>query len=233
MKKSYLIIAVVLLTGFTANAQLSVGAGYQGQNRREQISRQALGTTDASNNWYNGFYAGLNYNIHLVAGLNIAPGLHFTYNTFSNEGNVLIAGTPVFTKIKDVEMGLKLPVLLNYRFNFRDGKFILAPFAGVTFGYALSGKTATELTSDFPGFSGTEVSDDFDKDLYGGNAAPNRFDLYTSVGIMLMFNHFRFNVGYDLGLLNRMEPLNKSSFGAYYETNETLSNLNIGIGYEF
>lgn len=225
MKKGLLIIAVAMLAGFTANAQLSIGAGYQGQTRTMQVNSNSPALAlDAESDWYNGFYAGFNYNIHLVAGLNIAPGLHFTYNAYRNEENIL----GVTVKEKEVEMGIKLPVLVNYRFNFRDGKFILAPYAGLTFGFAINDKITVDA-------GGAETSTDFfDKDNWDGVNAPSRFDMYASVGLMLMFNnHFRVNVGYDLGMLNRMSSLYTETLGVTYDPQMTMGNLNIGIGYEF
>ena len=220
MKKGLLIIAAAMLVGFTANAQLSIGAGYQGHMRDFKVNTNATSSPISDTSaWYNGFYAGFNYNIHLVAGLNIAPGLHFNYNHHSEED--------AFGKIKDVEMGLKLPVLVNYRFNFRNGKFIFAPYAGITFGFAISGKTTYEIA----GIKTTE--DDFDKDVYDGVNAPSRFDMYASAGIMLMFNHFRVNAGIDAGMLNRYSSFSSDFLGVTAEPELSLLNLNIGIGYEF
>lgn len=225
MKKGLLIIAIAMLAGFTANAQLSVGAGYQGQNRTTSMSSNtAAFSQPEQSNWFNGFYVGANYNVQLVAGLNIAPGLHFTCNKFSEKET--IAGTEF--ESKEVEMGIKVPVLLNYRFGFNRDRFIIAPYLGLTFGFVISDKET--VTG-----GGIETTiDAYDKDAWDGEHTPSRFDMFTSVGIMFMFNeHYRVNVGYDLSLLNRYSPLHQEVMGVTLDPKMSMGNLNIGVGFEF
>ena len=73
MKKIFAIVlgAALMLSGTNAFAQLSVGAGWL--NSTETVKS---GNNDPSKTNLNGFYVGGQYNLPIVAGLGVAPGLY-------------------------------------------------------------------------------------------------------------------------------------------------------------
>ena len=78
MKKLFasVLVGAMMLMGTNAFAQLSVGGGYI--NSTETSTYTVGNTSTSSKADLNGFYVGGQYNIKLVKGLGVAPGLYFS-----------------------------------------------------------------------------------------------------------------------------------------------------------
>lgn len=188
MKKIATLLAAALLLASTAHAQLQVGAGYL-NSTLTQASKEASVT--------NGFYAGLSYNIPVVAGLGVAPGLYYSMLGGKNTGGVNFFGlASTSTESKFSESAINLPVYLNYGIQMaKDFKFFV--FAGPTVQYGLSSTTKSNTTvsvgSHEGGTNGT--IDNYAND-YG------RLNVYMGGGAGMNAGRIQVNVGFDYGLLN-------------------------------
>ena len=74
--KKFFVIAAMLFAGFTASAQINIGAGYMWDFWSLKDGSQKDGTYNMS-----GVYAGVSYNINIVEGLGIGPGAYFSWAT--------------------------------------------------------------------------------------------------------------------------------------------------------
>lgn len=187
MKKIATLIAAALLLATTAHAQLQVGAGYL-NSTLTAASKESSAT--------NGFYAGLSYNIPIVAGLGVAPGVYYSMlggkqtNSF-NLGRLIAANTEsTFT-----EHALNIPVYLNYGFSLVDDfRFIV--FAGPTVQYGLSSTTKTNATVTGVVEGGTKDTIDNYANDYG------RLNVYMGGGLGMNAGKIQVTVGFDYGLLD-------------------------------
>lgn len=114
-----LIFAAALLAaaGLAANAQISVQAGaslpYQKMTQHDPSDRYARGGI--------GVYAGVDYDIHIIKGFLITPGIYYNY-TFSE----YINNDPYnFIYFEQIDHLIKIPVHLKYNFNIKPGKFAI------------------------------------------------------------------------------------------------------------
>lgn len=198
MKKIYALVltAALLLAGTQANAQLSLGAGYL--NTTETTVNTSYST--ASSAILNGFYAGGQYNIPIVAGLGVAPGLYATMLFGSAKdggslGPIVASGT-----VKYSEMAVNVPVNVNYAFKLnRDTKLFL--YAGPVFQYGLSSKTETSGTTDVGGLF-TLNSNGITDNYNGDNASRKPFVVYAGGGVGLQAGSFQVILGYDMNVTN-------------------------------
>ena len=74
--KKFFVIAAMLLAGFSASAQINIGAGYMWD-----FWAQKNGSSKAGSRSMSGVYAGVSYNIQIVEGLGLAPGAYFSWAT--------------------------------------------------------------------------------------------------------------------------------------------------------
>ena len=168
MKKIILTLALAAVAAIGANAQIGVGVGYGTKNFND------------NDNSLGGLYVGASYNIELVSGLAVAPGVDFAMYSYK--------GDNVTTK----ENYLAVPVLFNYAIEVADG-FKLVPFAGPTLSYGISSKTT---------LSGGGVS--VETDNYGDNSSYKPLDILIGGGVALdVMDMVRVSVGYNAGLLDR------------------------------
>ena len=195
MKKIILTIALAAVAAVCANAQIGVNVGYATKNFTNGMENEA------------GLFVGANYNIELVNGLAVAPGIQFAMLSYKKDDNNY-----------QKENYLTIPVMFNYGIDVADG-FKLIPYLGPTISYGLSsvakgGGTVWGITIT----SG-------DVDLYDGTDY-NRLDIQIGGGVALdVMNMVRAFVGYNQGLLNR----NNNSDGKVIKT----SGLNFGVAYLF
>jgi len=197
MKKIFSTIAILAVAASSAFAQISVGAGYVGENAKTTYSGES---TTAK---FNGFYVGGDYNIDLGMGFGVAPGLYFRHvtNKTTGGGTTTIFGVNVGATgdITTKENYLSLPVNFNYGLNLTDG-LKLSVYAGPTFDLGLSSKTTYTGTVTV----GDSQSKSTTSDNYGDNSKYKRFDVLLGGGVALdIVDMIRVSAGYNWGLLNR------------------------------
>ena len=206
MKKLFatLLVASLALMGTQAFAQMSVNAGYL--NVSEKIN------STSSN--YNGFYAGVTYNIPIVAGLCIAPGVYYSFSGGKDEGTSLLG--LINSSSTRTDHAINGAVNLNYGFQVaRDMRAFV--FAGPTLQYGISSKSKTKVDTAIGNSEGTT-------DWYK-NDNISRINVFIGGGIGMEVANFQVTVGYDYGLLN----LWKGSG----DTKINRSGIKIGVGFLF
>ena len=196
MKKIILTLALAAVAAIGAHAQIGVGVGYTQKNFSDVFKNEG------------GLFVGANYNIELVNGLAVAPGIDFAM---------------VSDKKDDLnyqkENYLAIPVMFNYAINLVDG-FKLVPYLGPTFSYGISGKAKGGVS-----WGGITLSSD-EYDVYETFDDYNRLDIMIGGGVALdVMDMVRVQIGYNLGLLNR----NNDSDGTAIKT----SGVNFGVAYLF
>lgn len=209
--KKFFVIAALLLTGFTASAQLNVGAGYMWDFWSLKDGSQKDGTYNMS-----GVYAGLSYNINIVEGLGIAPGAYFSWATGvmrdenGNKAQDTISG--ITGKIGTTDMELTVPVHITYSMDLGAGKAFA--YLGPAFQYGLSMKTWTKFSAKNSAHN--EISENlFAKDKDSGVRLYNPFDVKLGVGFGYNWKFIQANVGFDFGFLNRAKTSSNDNDGSY------------------
>ena len=196
MKKIIITLALAAVAAFSANAQIGVGVGYTSKNFTNVFENEG------------GLYAGVNYNIELVNGLAVAPGIEFAMLSYKKDDLNY-----------QKENYLAVPVLFNYAIEVADG-FKLVPFLGPTFSYGISGKAKGGVA-----WGGITLSSN-EYDVYETYKDYNKFDILIGGGLALdVMDMIRVHVGYNQGLLNR----NNDSDGSVIKT----SGVNFGVAYLF
>ena len=207
MKKLIITLAIALATCTAAFAQkgLSVGAGYLTNNVSTAVTVGS--TTTTSVQAYDGFYAGLSYNVlTLGPGINIVPGLYFA-NASYNEENTL-------TTNKGSESYIAVPINISYKIELVPGTLAIEPYVGPTCAYGLSSKWST-----------TAGSVTVEGDRYGDNSKYGKFDLQVGGGLAIdIVDMIRVSVGYNYGLIDRHSA---------DDTKVNTSNINFGVAYLF
>lgn len=210
--------AALLLMGTQAKAQLSVGAGYL--NTTETTVNTSYSTASSAN--LNGFYAGGQYNIPIVAGLGVAPGLYATMLFGSAKDGAELAGIVTTSgTAKYSELALNVPVNVNYAFNLnRDTKLFV--YAGPVFQYGLFSKTNTSGSVTFLGVTANSngTTDNFN----GDNASRKPFNVYAGGGVGLQAGSFQVILGYDMNVTNASSLAN---------TVLSRSQIKVGFGMAF
>lgn len=218
MKKIYALVltAALLLAGTQAIAQPMVGAGYLNSAEKTVYNNN----TSIAN--YNGFYAGLSYNIGIAGGLGIAPGVYATMLFGSAKdggslGPIVASGT-----VKYSEMAVNVPVNVNYAFKLnRDTKIFV--YAGPVFQYGLSSKTEVSGSTDVGGLF--TINSNGVTDNYTGDN-PNRkpFNIYVGGGAGLQAGSMQIILGYDQSVTN---------ISAKDNTQISRSQIKVGFGLAF
>jgi len=161
--------AAVAMMGVSAFAQASVGVGYLSSPLKTKVN-----STSASTN-LNGFYVGADYNIPLISGIGMAPGLYFSYLGHEDSG------------VKTNETYLTVPVMFNYGFEVSPA-VRLSAYAGPSFALGLSSNTKYESVK----------SNNYDGDGY------KQFDVLLGLGLAADINDIlRVSLGYDWGAIDR------------------------------
>lgn len=223
MKKVYSIVlaAALMLLGLQATAQIVPGAGYIYSS--EKI-KGVDGTTP-----YHGFFIGASYNIHLVAGLGVAPGLYASFLT--HKENEARGSSKMGYNVNYYlrEFAINLPVNFNYVIELGHDKSIFA-YAGPVFQLGITNTTSINGSSSAGGINLSDGTswDNYSKGYAGGywptTSYPNRFNIYMGGGLGLQIGDILIHVGYDRSLMNIDR-----------ETNDVISRgqLKIGFGLEF
>lgn len=218
MKKIYAILltAVLLLVGTQAKAQLMLGGGYLNSNET------TVHNSNSSVANLNGFYAGFGYNIPVVAGLGVAPGVYATMLFgASKEGGSLGPITSSGT-VKYTEMAVNVPVNVNYAINLnRDTKIFL--YAGPVFQYGISSKTETSGSTDVGGLF-TINSNGTTNNYEGDNPNRKPFNIYVGGGAGLQAGAMQIILGYDHSVTN---------ISAKENTQISRSQIKVGFGFAF
>jgi hypothetical protein len=215
MKKllATLFVAALALMGTQAYAQLSANVGYLNSSAKNPYGIK----TDQPSN-YNGFYAGVTYNIPVIAGLCVAPGVYYSFvggqATKSASVNLPILGTISQSATKTyTEHALNGAINLNYGFDIsRDTRVFL--FAGPTFQYGLSSQISVKGEG--------VINDKNTTDLYENTY--NRFNIFLGGGAGFEVANIQVTVGYDYGLLDMSKDTD-------VKTNR--SGLKLGVGFLF
>ena len=116
MKKIILTLALAAVAAVCANAQIGIGVGFASTTLKGDNT-----TTDLS-----GLTFGASYNIPLVNGLAVAPGIQFAMQNYKKDDNN-------YRK----ENYIAIPVLFNYGIELVDG-IKLVPYLGPTLSYGIS-----------------------------------------------------------------------------------------------
>lgn len=188
--------ATLLLMGTEAFAQLVPGAGYLFSSELGKSEK----TSEQEAYKLNGFYVGASYNIPLVAGLGVAPGLYADMLFYNGEvKNVYAQAISTSVSQHYTELALNLPVNLNYRFEISDNASIYA-FAGPVFQVGLVARSTYNGKIDIGPIHINEGDDYNHYDAEKGDT--NRFNIYLGGGIGFQVGDLLFTVGYDHNLLN-------------------------------
>ena len=236
MKKvlSFVAVAAAMLVAGNANAQLSVNAGYMSTafNASTEYTLANTVTKHDTSISMGGFYVGGSYNVELMGGLGVAPGIYFNYagKKEVKTNNIPLIGEVTTTSTTKM-MNINIPILIDYKLTFGDD-FAIFAFVGpdIVFGINANSKVVTKSGS---------TENTYENDLYkkedGENAVDmTRLDLGLMVGAGLQFNNFRLEAGYELGLLNRAgEKEYTDSFGGKTTNNNSFNRFFVGVGYAF
>ncbi len=191
MKKIFatLLAASLMLIGTQANAQLVPGAGYL-------FASEKTGNSEAVA--HHGFYLGASYNVPIVAGLGVAPGIYVDMLAYgksaangSSLANYYVAGNYR-------EFAVNVPINVNYKYSF--GNAAIMAFAGPTFQVGIASTTTVNGSVSILGFNLSDGSkyDHYDSD----HGDRNRFNMSIGGGIGFQAGDLLFTVGYDRSLLN-------------------------------
>ena len=178
MKKLFTILAVavmVLLAG-KATAQITLHAGYQNASYEMKYGSYS------SNVNLGGFYGGATYDIDLgMASIYVTPGAELSYCSFKQDVYTYDDETDTETKNQVTldQIDLRLRLWARWNKNLTE-EMVFGIFAGPAINVGLSGK----------------VYDD----NYGGL---KKVDLGLTFGAQLRYNKVGFEIGYNLGLLDR------------------------------
>lgn len=185
MKKAFAILALVAAMFVAGNtqAQTTVNIGYSPETFKTTYSSNSIKDN------YQGLHFGFVSNVKLVQELGIGAGAQVRMNMKQTKE---LGGT---TTIKDFQLLIDVPVLINYNININNN-FAITPFVGPMFSFAAVGKTNTKVMA-----GNTQISDT-DHNWYGENGDFKRFNLYAVFGGNVRFGGFNLYGGYRMGLLN-------------------------------
>lgn len=207
--------AAMLLMGTEAFAQLVPGAGYLLSIEKSKTEKLSMDPVKL-----NGFYVGASYNIPLVAGLGVAPGLYANMLFYNGTATFyqVVTATEHYT-----ELALNLPINLNYRLEVSDN-FSLCAFAGPVFQVGLVARSTYNARLDyaFIHVNEGEAYNHYNSD----NGDMNRFNIYAGGGLGFQVGDLLFTVGYDHNLLN----IDKSSDEGW-KTNR--NQIKVGVNFAF
>ncbi|GEM_PF-1222391 len=217
--KKFILIAVALLMGIQANAQLIFNGGYL--HATEQTSISEAGNTVSGTDLLDGLYAGAKYRFGLdgiTEGLSIAPGANLSF--LFGRHNAIDSKDLVDDKAFLNQIALNVPVHVQYLFEITPD-FKLEAWAGPTMQIGLYDRAIDN------GENPTLIYNNFKETprLMGKLGARSLFNLYLGLGAGVEISELvHVNVGYDFGLLNiSTDPNAKVTRGL----------LRIGFGYNF
>ena len=163
---------------------MSVNLGYAPETFKTTVGN----TTSTAE--YQGFFAGLTYNLPVSGNLGVATGAQFRMNMRNTQETLVVT-----TKQQRTQALIDIPVLLNYGIAVnRD--LTVTPFVGPMLSIACYGNTKTTVT--IPNLTTTETNADW----YDDNSNNSRFNLNAVFGASLGYADFKLFGGYRLGLLD-------------------------------
>jgi len=179
MKKIFaaVLASSMMLVGIQAHAQMAVNAGYVNSTMTTKI-----GNTKSSGD-VNGFRAGVTYNIPVVAGLGVEPGLDFEMLFTSDAKSGYLTGSVT-------EGYVQIPVMANYGIELMPDCRLFA-YAGPTLSVGVISNS--KITAG--GIDATLKN--YENDSY------ERIDVLVGGGVGFDINNIRVKVGYNAGLLDR------------------------------
>jgi hypothetical protein len=207
MKKIVTIVTAALVS-VAALAQISVGGGYL----QSTSTYQAKAGGDVHSSAANGFYVGAGYEMELMKGITLTPGVYYSYLTSNDASSGSIGGiVSGSTKTKLTEQYLNVPVMVNLGYNLNRDLRLFA-FGGPTISLGLSSKSHYDSNVSIVGIN---LGDSGDIDNYAGsngNASTySRFDVLLGAGAGVdIKDKIRVTVGYDWGMLNRNTDANST-----------------------
>lgn len=197
MKTIILTLALAAVAAIGAHAQIGVGVGYASTTLKGDNTTTNLG----------GLTFGATYNIPLVNGLAVAPGIQFAMQNYKEDANN-------YRK----ENYIAIPVMFNYGIELVDGIKVV-PYLGPTLSYGISGVVKGGGSLFGLTLTTGEVN------LYGDNSTYAPFDILVGGGVALdVMDMVRAYVGYNIGLLDR-----NSNDNAVLKA----SGVNFGVAYLF
>ena len=232
MKKIFAIVlvAALMLAGTNAFAQLSVGAGWL--NSTETVKS---GNSDPSKTNLNGFYVGGQYNLPIVSGLGIAPGLYVSGIFAKLTDSAAAYGLTGNQTATSREFDLNVPVNVNYAFEIgRDFKVFV--YAGPVFQLGIVSKASYEASLSAGGLglsTGKYTTDNYSGKTYNAKneevgqhdgGYQNPFNIYVGGGAGIQSGAFQVIIGYDHSLLNFSKNSNETA---------SRSQIKLGVGYAF
>ena len=232
MKKIFAIVlvAALMLAGTNAFAQLSVGAGWL--NSTETVKS---GNSDPSKTNLNGFYVGGQYNLPIVSGLGIAPGLYVSGIFAKLTDSAAAYGLTGNQTATSREFDINVPVNVNYAFEIgRDFKVFV--YAGPVFQLGIVSKASYEASLSAGGLglsTGKYTTDNYSGKTYNAKneevgqhdgGYQNPFNIYVGGGAGIQSGAFQVIIGYDHSLLNFSKNSNETA---------SRSQIKLGVGYAF
>lgn len=192
MKRTLMTLAAVLIAAGTAFAQVNIGAGYTGASHA---------FSEGSDRWYNGAYIQLGYNLPLGAGFEFNPSIQYNCAFRSEDVTIESGGATLATENKYNEHYLHVPLMFNYGYEISKNARIFV-YAGPTASFGLYAGGKGKAGAEFGGVS--IATDDKSVSLYDKDSDYRRWDVKVGGGIGIdICRHYRINVGYDYGLLDR------------------------------
>lgn len=249
MKKlfSFLLAAAIsAAAGFSASAQMSFQAGVTMPYQRE-LQMEPLAIYDR---YGIGAYFGFDYDIHIIKGFSISPGLFYNFTSAKSSGYE----DRLYAEETQRDHLINIPVHFKYEFNIRPDRFAIYIYAGPVFSLGAASRTKGFLSGSglsldvyydnysgvlkdlqFPGLSGIigpeekqELMDAIQAELDAYGPTQRRFDLQIDWGVGFRFKkHWELKTGYSFGLIDRFNGV----FGQNY--NLMMNQYYIGFGYRF
>ena len=194
MKKIIISTAALVFAAASAFAQVNVGAGYSGTR---------MNPSKGDSQWYNGFNVSAGYNLPLGLGFEFSPSIEYNFLTSSKDVTVGAGSASATSKNRFNEHYLNVPLMFNYGYDITPDARIFV-FAGPTASFGLYAEYTTKLEASIGGNSGS--TDKKTVSLWGDDSDYKRFDVKIGGGVGIdICRHYRIQVGYDYGLLNRTE----------------------------
>lgn len=230
MKKIFAVVlsAALMLAGTNAFAQLSAGAGWL-----NSTEKSVFDNNEPNSRNLNGFYAGAQYNIPIVAGLSVAPGVYASMLFGKETGNLSAYGINLASGESNYsELALNVPV--NFAYTFVFGDFKVFAYLGPNFqlglmsnekfnGDILGGLVNAEGTIN--NYTGVATDKDGKKiDLLSGDPSRASFNVYLGGGAGIQAGNFQVILGYDHSLTNISKVDNQKL---------SRSQIKIGVGFAF
>lgn len=218
MKKLFIVCIALIAASSTLRAEgFNITAGYTWFLEKENLADKVKRNTD-----YNGFYVGVGYTLKDVIAdcISITPGIQYTMN-FGKQ-NQRLELFKYYPELKPLDPGegqevdsyIQIPIRFSYGLETEHARFSF--FAGPKFSVGTKAEFRGELT----------------KLNWYADKYYNRFNLFLGLGAAAYVGeHFRINVGYDWGCINRYKQGFLKELGLDSDKNSLFeSMLSVGVG---